>query len=155
MCVQHSVKQWQRGTNLKINWKEVKHPEIPEPCRYLEGGEKETHNQSTSGGNRSNSSNPIMAQPPSLLSKPASQLICPEGDSDQGERVRVSQQHDKLCGKAQNSPFKTGSSSLEPLPYSQQNKTKRGAKKSSREDFRLAGQTCAERRHRLIYEARG
>lgn len=110
VCVQHSVKQWQGGTNLKMNRKEVKHPEIPEPCRYLEGGEEEeeTHTQSTSGGNRSNSSNPTKAQPPSLLSKPARQLICPEGDSDQGERVVVGgggvQQRGKLCGRAQNSP---------------------------------------------------
>lgn len=87
-----------------MNRKEVKHPEIPEPCRYLEGGEEETHTQSTSEGNRSNSSNPTTAQPPSLLSKPARQLICPEGDSDQGEGVGGLQQHGKLCGRAQISP---------------------------------------------------
>lgn len=80
--------QWHndKGTNLKMSRKEVKHPEIPRP------GILKKKTQSTRGGMRSDSSNPTSAQPPSLL-PPVHQLICLQGDSNQGatawQAVRV------------------------------------------------------------------
>lgn len=112
---------------------------------------KKKQTQSTIRGKRSNSSNPTTAQPPSLLLKPLCQLICPEGDLNQGERVDaracVWRQHDKLCGTA---PTSTWSCLLKPrllCPTLKRKKTSNWRLSVSRHVVKP--QTCAGQRHRI------